>query len=148
MNRDDEIFADALEIPEAEREAFLERACAGDPAQRARVEALLRGLGRVPAILASPATQQITVAPDEKPSDKIGRYKLLEKIGEGGCGVVWMAEQEEPVRRRVALKVIKLELFIHVCHAIQHATRRASSTATSSRRTCWWPCTTTARCRR
>ena len=44
----------------------------------------------------------------EKPGDRIGRYKLLEKIGEGGCGVVYMAEQEEPVRRRVALKVIKL----------------------------------------
>ena len=44
----------------------------------------------------------------EKPGDRIGRYKLLQKIGEGGCGVVYMAEQEEPVRRRVALKVIKL----------------------------------------
>src|SRR6185295_16113733 len=44
----------------------------------------------------------------ENPGDRIGRYKLLEKIGEGGCGVVYMAEQEEPVRRRVAFKVIKL----------------------------------------
>ena len=44
----------------------------------------------------------------ENPGDHVGRYKLLEKIGEGGCGVVYMAEQEEPVRRRVALKVIKL----------------------------------------
>src|SRR2546421_2945979 len=44
----------------------------------------------------------------EKPGDSIGRYKLLQQIGEGGCGVVYMAEQEEPVRRRVALKVIKL----------------------------------------
>src|SRR5262249_25099792 len=48
------------------------------------------------------------VAPTEKPGDRIGRYKLLEQIGEGGCGVVYVAEQEEPVRRRVALKVIKL----------------------------------------
>ena len=46
--------------------------------------------------------------PAEKPGDRIGRYKLLQQIGEGGCGVVYMAEQEEPVRRRVALKVIKL----------------------------------------
>src|ERR1017187_4298368 len=46
--------------------------------------------------------------PTEKPGDKIGRYKLLQQIGEGGCGVVYMAEQEEPVRRREALKVIKL----------------------------------------
>jgi serine/threonine protein kinase len=44
----------------------------------------------------------------EKPGDKIGRYKVLQQLGEGGCGVVYMAEQEEPVRRRVALKVIKL----------------------------------------
>src|SRR6476619_6296477 len=48
------------------------------------------------------------VSVTEKPGDKIGRYKLREKIGEGGCGAVYMAEQEEPVRRRVALKVIKL----------------------------------------
>src|SRR5687767_12778230 len=46
--------------------------------------------------------------PAEKPGDRIGRYKILQQIGEGGCGVVYMAEQEEPVRRRVALKVIKL----------------------------------------
>src|SRR5215472_1797828 len=56
------------------------------------------------------AKQTIVVAlpVTEKPGDKIGRYKLLQQIGEGGCGVVYMAEQEEPVRRRVALKVIKL----------------------------------------
>ncbi len=108
MTPDDDIFADALEIPEAGRAAFLDQACAGDAVQRARVEALLRGLERMPGILESPATQQLAVTPDEKPSDTIGRYKLLEKIGVGGCGVVWMAEQTEPVRRRVALKVIKL----------------------------------------
>src|SRR4029079_14785257 len=50
----------------------------------------------------------LSLPPDEKPGDRIGRYKLLPQIGEGGCGVVCMAEQEEPVRRRVALKVIKL----------------------------------------
>ncbi len=50
----------------------------------------------------------IQVAITEKPGDRIGRYKLLEQIGEGGCGVVYVAEQEQPVRRRVALKVIKL----------------------------------------
>src|ERR1043166_2504866 len=49
-----------------------------------------------------------TVLPGEKAGDRIGRYKLLQQIGEGGCGMVYMAEQEEPVRRRVALKVIKL----------------------------------------
>src|SRR5207344_2668082 len=51
---------------------------------------------------------EIVATVTEKPGDRIGRYKLLQQIGEGGCGVVYMAEQEEPVRRRVALKVIKL----------------------------------------
>src|SRR6266496_434086 len=53
------------------------------------------------------ATKDLTPLND-KPGDRIGRYKLLQKIGEGGCGVVYMAEQEEPIRRRVAVKVIKL----------------------------------------
>jgi hypothetical protein len=55
-------------------------------------------------------SQATTASPplSEKPGGRIGRYKLLEKIGEGGCGVVYGAEQEQPVRRRVALKVIKL----------------------------------------
>jgi hypothetical protein len=60
-------------------------------------------------IKSSPATDQPTVVPiTEKAGDRIGRYKLLERIGEGGCGVVYVAEQTEPVRRRVAIKVIKL----------------------------------------
>lgn len=53
-------------------------------------------------------TLVVSVPPAEKPGDRIGRYKILQQIGEGGCGVVYMAEQEEPVRRKVALKVIKL----------------------------------------
>jgi len=56
----------------------------------------------------APEQKTIVTLPTEKPGDRIGRYKLLQQIGEGGCGVVYMAEQEEPVRRRVALKVIKL----------------------------------------
>src|SRR5438552_4576958 len=59
----------------------------------------------------APGPQQtiaLSIPLTEKPGDRIGRYKLLQQIGEGGCGVVYMAEQEEPVRRRVALKVIKL----------------------------------------
>src|ERR1700756_2693916 len=56
-----------------------------------------------------PEQPKATVVPiTEKPGDRIGRYKLLQQIGEGGCGTVYMAEQTEPVRRRVALKVIKL----------------------------------------
>ena len=63
---------------------------------------------RKPAGLDSTRPARLVIPLTEKPGDRIGRYKLLQQIGEGGCGVVYMAEQEEPVRRRVALKVIKL----------------------------------------
>ena len=56
----------------------------------------------------APETEALAEAPvGEKTGDRIGRYKLLQQIGEGGCGVVYLAEQTEPVRRRVALKIIK-----------------------------------------
>src|SRR5436853_357927 len=58
--------------------------------------------------LAPQGTIVLSLPVTEKPGDRIGRYKILQEIGEGGCGVVYMAEQEEPVRRQVALKVIKL----------------------------------------
>ena len=102
----------------AERRAYLDRACAGNPGLRQEVESLLAAAERAGTFLEAPATevaaglreaqQSAGVPLTEKPGDRIGRYKLLEQIGEGGFGVVWMAEQEEPVRRRVALKVIKL----------------------------------------
>ena len=62
---------------------------------------------------------------EEQPGARIGRYKLLQKIGEGGCGVVYMAEQEEPVRRRVALKVIKLGMDTKAVIARFEAERQA-----------------------
>ena len=61
----------------------------------------------------------------EKPGDRISHYKLLQNIGEGGCGVVYMAEQEEPVRRRVALKVIKLGMDTRSVIARFEAERQA-----------------------
>src|SRR5207247_8639073 len=66
--------------------------------------------GQFPGRPASERSQKAAaqvLAAGEKPGDRIGHYKLLQQIGEGGCGVVYMAEQEEPVRRRVALKIIK-----------------------------------------
>jgi len=109
------ILNTALELPIAQRAAYLEQACASDPALRQRVEELLQAheqaesfLEPPPARLQLKRTVLINIPVTEKPGDKIGRYKLLQQIGEGGCGVVYMAEQEEPVRRRVALKVIKL----------------------------------------
>src|ERR1019366_1678821 len=110
------VFSDARKLPAQERAAFLDGACAGDSALRERVEELLQASDEAGAFLESPAaipprsgeTVGLPAIPAEKPGDRIGRYKLLQQIGEGGYGVVYMAEQEEPVRRRVALKVIKL----------------------------------------
>src|ERR1051326_5204288 len=105
------LFDEASEIKNKEgRQAFLEEACAGDAALRASVEELLRSGESAGGFLAEPKREglALSTAMEEKEGDRIGRYKLLQKIGEGGCGVVYMAEQLEPVRRRVALKVIKL----------------------------------------
>ena len=110
-----EIFADALEKANAaDRAADLAEACGHDAQLRQQVEALLQAHEKVGGFLEEPAaalpgkTVVVSTPLTEKPGDHIGRYKLREKIGEGGCGVVYVAEQEEPVRRRVALKVIKL----------------------------------------
>ncbi|WP_415907364.1 protein kinase domain-containing protein [Oleiharenicola sp. Vm1] len=109
MNRpDDEIFADALELPQPERAAFLDRACAGDAAQRARVEALLASAEAATRDFLEVPPVTRPESPEEKVGDRIGAYLLRRRIGEGGCGVVYLAEQTEPIRRQVALKVIKL----------------------------------------
>ena len=63
--------------------------------------------------------------PEEAPGGQIGRYKLLQKIGEGGCGTVWLAEQEEPVRRRVALKIVRLGIDTEAVIARFGAERQA-----------------------
>ena len=123
------ILVEALEIEDAEqRAAFLSAACGADSALRREVEELIQAhaaAGNVPArttsdhgnkgspvehrqSVRSARRRSLNLPLTESPGDRIGRYKLLQKIGEGGCGVVYMAEQEEPVRRRVALKVIKL----------------------------------------
>ncbi len=111
------IFSEARRLPPEQRAAYLDQACAGDAALRQRVEELLQAGEKAGAFLENPAaaappgpggTIRVTAFPAEKLGDRIGRYKILQQIGEGGCGVVYMAEQEEPVRRRVALKVIKL----------------------------------------
>ena len=111
-----EIFFEALEkATAAERAAYLDGACGKDLTLRVRVQALLanhfsQDSFMEPAVVADrgPGERTVLAPITEKPGDRVGRYKLLQQIGEGGCGVVYLAEQEEPVRRRVALKVIKL----------------------------------------
>jgi serine/threonine protein kinase/tetratricopeptide (TPR) repeat protein len=122
FERELSVFSAVRRLPLAERGAYLDKTCAGDTVLRHRVEELLRagedgeGFLKDPAPGADrpgdgPAPYAVALSPattGEKAGDRIGRYKLLQQIGEGGCGLVYMAEQEEPVRRRVALKVIKL----------------------------------------
>src|SRR2546425_165483 len=109
-----EIFLKALEMQSpAEREAYLQEACGRDPALRAKVEVLLTSHEN-DSFLESPAVDVarsafVTQEPlTEGHGTVIGRYKLREKIGEGGFGIVYLAEQNEPVKRRVALKIIKV----------------------------------------
>jgi hypothetical protein len=116
----------ALNLPDpALRAQFLDRACAGDTRLRATVEALVRASDEaehyfddcraavnVPQLDAQAADAlqavEINEPADDRLGSRVGRYLLVQKIGEGGCGVVYLAEQEKPVRRQVALKVIKL----------------------------------------
>ena len=128
-----DIFLGALDKTPAERGAYLDGACGGDGALRQRVEHLLAEQDVLGGFLETPALTphfglhgtQVVAAVTEKPGDRIGRYKLLQMIGEGGCGVVYMAEQEEPVRRRVALKVIKLGMDTRSVIARFEAERQA-----------------------
>jgi hypothetical protein len=126
-----EIFFEALDkkTPE-ERAAFLDGVCGRDPARRARVEALLADHFQQDAFMKQPAVEgerpTIRISPIQGVAGTvIGRYKLLQQLGEGGCGVVYMAEQQEPVRRRVALKVIKLGMDTNQVIARFEAERQA-----------------------
>ena len=127
------MFLGALERTDpAERAAFLDAGCGTDSALRRRLEALLRAQGEIGTFLEQPAAARngptgtvIITAITEQPGDRIGRYKLLQKIGEGGGGVVYMAEQEEPFRRRVALKIIKLGMDTRQVIARFEAERQA-----------------------
>jgi serine/threonine protein kinase len=107
------VFGRAAEIASPrERAAFLDEACAGRPAVRAEVEDLLKALGDAGSFMRFPAapageTASYAATVSEGEGTVIGPYKLMEQIGEGGMGLVFVAEQQHPVRRKVALKVIK-----------------------------------------
>jgi hypothetical protein len=120
------LFQLALTKPAEKRAAFLDVMCEGDAVLRQRLEAPLAAHEQPETLLATQAEAvrlredasarqarptiklDLADAPDEAIGQTLGRYKLLEKVGEGGCGMVYVAEQKEPVRRKVALKVIKL----------------------------------------
>jgi serine/threonine protein kinase len=108
--REEDLFEAARERSSpGERMAFLDRACMGDAELRARIEGLLAAEAEAERFFEEGGALIRSKLPGEEAiGAKIGRYKLVQKIGEGGCGVVYMAEQEEPVRRSVALKIIKL----------------------------------------
>ena len=134
--REAELFDEARRMasPAAQRD-FLARACDGDEALRARVEALLEAeaeanrffaeSGAALVLAGSQLAPPATVPGEEPVGALIGRYKLLEKIGEGGWGVVYRAEQQEPVRRAVALKIIKLGMETRSVVARFEAERQA-----------------------
>jgi serine/threonine protein kinase/tetratricopeptide (TPR) repeat protein len=110
-----DLFLRALEVPQSDRERFLDEACAGNPRLRTRVDGLLRASERAGSFLGRPAVDpDVTATHVPGPADPalgtgtaVGPYKLIQELGAGGMGTVYLAQQTEPVRRLVALKVIK-----------------------------------------
>ena len=110
-NRERSIFLAAIEQHSPEGwPSFLDQACGDDPELRLRVERLLRAQAQLGSFQENAQPGLVATIDDpitERPGTVIGPYKLLEQIGEGGFGVVFMAEQTQPVRRKVALKILK-----------------------------------------
>jgi eukaryotic-like serine/threonine-protein kinase len=136
------LFNAALQLPANERARYMSENCREDSELHSRIAALLDAHERAGAFLQEPLDRFTANSPapaleepvgdrsqleppGEKCGDHVGRYKLLQQIGEGGCGVVYMAEQEEPVRRRIALKVIKLGMDTRQVIARFEAERQA-----------------------
>jgi len=124
FERIEELFHEAKALEAADRASFLDQACADDLELRAEVESLLAHCedhteridvspdGGFRAVMTHRQSAQVAIVnrppPAERAGTRIGNYKILQEIGEGGFGSVYMAEQEQPVRRKVALKIIKL----------------------------------------
>src|SRR5205814_1108733 len=130
-SREEAIFAGALQLPPTKRRDYVTSACGDDTALLGEILALLHAhekggpLGESAAV---PAGQAAAVAPaGERTGDKIGRYQILQLLGQGGYGSVYVAEQAEPVRRRVALKLIKLGMDTEQVVARFEAERQALS---------------------
>jgi serine/threonine protein kinase len=132
-DRDEEIFNTARELAADERAAYLAERCGQDADLRQRIEGMLEADAAAgeffkthdaPSPTAIPADASLSPS-IEKAGDRIGRYKLLQQIGEGGMGLVYMAEQDQPVRRSVALKIIKLGMDTRQVVARFEAERQA-----------------------
>jgi serine/threonine protein kinase/N-acetylneuraminic acid mutarotase len=109
VDRLSEIFGQAMELPESARAEFIEKASGGDARVRLRVEELLAAHNSHSRFLENPSADPFAalLRETEQIGDWIGPYRLIQKIGEGGCGVVYLAEQEKPLRRKVALKLLR-----------------------------------------
>jgi WD40 repeat protein len=107
------IFEHAATLPAAERAHYLDTACAGQPEWRAEIEGLLLGMvaggiARDTSGVTPELQAELARGRSEQPGERVGAFRLIEQIGEGGFGAVWLAEQERPVRRAVALKIVKM----------------------------------------
>src|SRR6266540_4341750 len=132
-DREEEIFDTARELAAEERAAYLAERCGQDADLRERIEGMLEADAAAGEFFKTDVVASSTViladaslsSSIEKPGDRIGRYKLLQQIGEGGMGLVYMAEQDQPVRRSVALKIIKLGMDTRQVVARFEAERQA-----------------------
>jgi serine/threonine protein kinase len=121
-DRVEAIFQEAMELSSPqERETYLQRQCGEDTELRREVEELLGAAVEAEGVFETRECRPVL----EQTGDRIGHYHLLQKIGEGGCGVVYMAEQETPVRRKVALKIVKLGMDTRQVIARFEAERQA-----------------------
>lgn len=130
--REAALFRAASQLAGPSRASFLDNACQGNAALRQRLEALLAAHEQEDGVLGETVPDgrktkmaELAEMPGEDVGQTLGRYRLLERVGEGGCGVVYVAEQTEPVRRRVALKVIKLGMDTRAVVARFEAERQA-----------------------
>ena len=120
-NREEKLFQECMDLPPDKWEPFLASKCPDDPSLRETVLRLLRTMEKSEGFMDSDSLvekEQVEIAAElqriapseESPGDQIGRYRLMELIGEGAWGSVWMAQQTEDIERRVALKILKLGL--------------------------------------